>query len=271
MNLTTKSLSLCLCLAALTLASCSQVRHQSKSFGTTDLAYLQEPDRNEQESTTTWQNGAGRNYGDTRARLQLIREDLEFEDFDIDFDDNSDGRLRDFERDRTGFRAEFGRGANGGFFQVFSEKVNAPSLLVEEFTSYGIGGGVIGTPIVGHTENVEFLVPFKFEANVSVGSENVGAFDQDLWYAESSFELGFGARWLGLQSSTGVMVNSIAGLFDSDFPSTPALGGGAEISGTNFGAFFEVLYKHPNVPLMARARAIAGDIQGVMFSFGFAF
>jgi hypothetical protein len=232
---------------------------------------LQGPEQRESDSGTDLGDGAGRDYGDTRARLQLIREDIEFEDFDIDFDDGSDGRLMDFERDRTGFRAEFGRGGNGGFFQVFSEKVNAPSLLVEEFTSYGVGGGVIGTPVVGRDRTVEFLVPFKFEVDVSVGSENVGAFDQDLWYAESNFELGFGARWQGLQSSTGIMVHSLAGLFDSDLPGSPALGGGAEISGTNFGAYIEVLYKHPKVPLMARARAIAGDIQGVMLSFGFAF
>ena len=57
----------------------------------------------------------------------------------------------------------------------------------------------------------------------------------------------------------------------ADLVSSPALGGGAEISGTNFGAYLEVLYKRPNVALMARAGAIAGDIQGVMLSFGFAF
>ncbi|MGK0204532.1 MAG: hypothetical protein ACI9S9_003617, partial [Planctomycetota bacterium] len=203
-----------LCLAGLLLASCGQVRYHSKKSIDESRFALQGPDQHEPASETNWNNGSGRSYGDTRARLQLIREDLEFEDFDIDFDNGSDGRLTDFERDRTGFRAEFGRGANGGFFQVFSEKISARSLLVEEFTSYGIGGGVIGSPVVGSNRSVQFLVPFKFEANVSVGSENVGAFDQDLWYAESNFELGFGARWLGLQSSTGVMINSLAGLFD---------------------------------------------------------
>lgn len=252
------------------LASCGQVRYHPRSIAHEGTAL---------EPAAAFQEGQaprparrrGVSYGDTRARLQLVREDLEYDDLDIDFDDSTDGRLRDFERDRTAFRAEFGRGSSGGFFQIFRERVNAPSLLVEEFTNYGIGGGVIGSPVVGETRYVEFLVPFKFEANVSVGSENVGAFDQDLWYAEANFELGFGARWHGLQPSTGITANSLAGLFDSDLPSTPAFGGGAEISGTNFGAYFELLYKHPNVPLMAKVRALVGDVQGVMLAFGFAF
>lgn len=67
------------------------------------------------------------------------------------------------------------------------------------------------------------------------------------------------------------MVNGIAGLFDSDDPANPAISGGADITGTNFGAYLEVLYKHPRVPLVARIRGIAGDLSGVLLSFGFAF
>ena len=260
-----------ICLAGLILASCGQVRYHSKSSIDGGALALQGPEQDEPDSDTTQEDGSSRYYGDTRARLQLIREDIELDDFDIDFDDDSAGLLMDFERDRTGLRAEFGRVVSGGFVQVFSEKVSAPSLLIQEFTNYGIGGGVDGSPVVGRTRYIEFLVPFKFEVNVSVGSENVGVFDQNLWYAEGKFEVGFGARWLGLQSSTGIMVNSLAGLFDTDSPSSPALGGGAEISGSNVGAYFEVLYEHPDVPLMARARAIAGDIQGVILSLGFTF
>ena len=144
-------------------------------------------------------------------------------------------------------------------------------MLTEQFTNFGFGGGVAGAPAVGHNRDLEFIVPYRFEANLVFGSEAVGGFDQDIWYAESTFELGFGARIFGLQSTTGIMANSVAGWFDSDNPSNPAIGGTAELTGTNVGAYFELLYKHPRVPLMARIRGVVGDIRGVMMSFGFAF
>lgn len=260
-----------LCLAGLILASCGQFRDHSKSSTDGGAVALQEPEQDEPDSDTNREDGSSSYYGATRSRLQLIREDIELDDFDVDFDDGSAGLLMGLERDRTGFRAGFGRVASGGFVQLFTEKVSAPSLLIEEFTNYGIGGGIDGSPVLGRTRNIEFLVPFKFEVNVSVGSKNASVFDQNLLYAEGKFELGFGASWLGLQSTTGIMVNSLAGLFDTGSLSSAALGGGAEISGSNVGAYFEVLYKHPDVPLMARARAIAGDIQGIILSLGFAF
>jgi hypothetical protein len=265
-----KQTRLPICLASLLLVSCGQARDYATRPVEFGALGLQEPEHEESESYTNRDIGSSHGYDDTYTRLQLIREDIEFKDFDVDFDNGSDGTLLDFERGRGGFRAEFGQVADSSFFQVFSEKVKAPSLLAREFTNYGIGGGVIGSPIVGSSGDMEFLVPFKFEANVSYGSKNVGIYDQELWYAEGIFEVGFGARWLGLQSSAGVIVNSLVGLFDSDLPSSSALGSGTEISGSNLGAYFEVLYKHPNVPLMARVRAIAGDIQGVMLTFGFA-
>src|SRR5690606_34877598 len=86
----------------------------------------------------------GRPYSRTRVRLQLFRDDIELDEIDIEFDNGSDGKLFDVERTRTGFRAEFGRLASGGFFQVFSEKMRAPLLFTEEFTNYGFGGGVVG-------------------------------------------------------------------------------------------------------------------------------
>lgn len=213
----------------------------------------------------------GRPYGQTRVRLQLIREDIELRELDVELDNAPDFDLRDIERDRVGFRAEFGKGTTGGFFQLFTEDLRGPALLTEEFTNYGIGGGIAGSPIVGHTDTLDFVVPHRLEVNVARGSESVGGFDQDLFYIESAFEVGFGVRAFGLQGSSGIMVHSMAGLFDSDDPANISNPGDASITGTNVGAYIEVLYKHDRVPLMARVRAIAGEVRGVMFSFGFAF
>lgn len=260
-----------ICLAILLLASCGQVRDHAKRSGEFGTLALQGPEQDGPDSVTNRENGSGHDYDDTRTLLQLIHEDLAFKDFDLDFENGSDGVMTDFERERIGFRAEFGSVADGSFFQGFSENVRAPSLLVKQFTNYGIGGGVMGSPVVASSRSIEFLLPFKFEANVSFGSKNIGVYGQDLWYAEGRGEVGLGARWLGLQSSAGIMANSLVGLFDTDLPSSSVLGSRTEISGSNLGAYFEVLYKHPEVPLMVRARAIAGDIQGVILSFGLAF
>ncbi len=118
---------------------------------------------------------------------------------------------------------------------------------------------------------MDFRMPFKFEANVSFGSENVGTSSQDFGYAEGIFEVGFGVGWLGLQPSVGVLVHSIAGISDTDQLSSAVLGNISEISGYNIGGYFEVLYTHPKVPLMVRARGIAGDIEGATITFGMAF
>jgi hypothetical protein len=231
----------------------------------------QEPDDGRTNGQTQTPQPRGRPYGATRVRLQLFREGLEFDELDVEFDSGPDGKLYDIERDRFGFRAEFGSRGVGGFVQVFGEELEAEPLFGEDFDNFGIGGGVNGTPVVGRAGKVEFLVPFEFEINVAAGSESVGGFDTDLLYLDTQFDVGFGARAFGAQASTGIVINAIGALYETDDPSSAANGDPALIHGTNIGAYIEVLYKHDRVPLMARARAIVGDVSGVMLSFGFAF
>jgi hypothetical protein len=270
-----KQATLPICLASLLLASCAQSRNNSKKPVDLDAPALEQPEPDESEPEANRDTRSSYDYdydyNFTYTRLQLIREDIEFKDFDIDFENGSDGTLLDLERDRSSFRAEFGDVADSSFFQIFSEQVQAPSLLTEEFTNYGIGGGIIGSPVVDNSGSMDFRMPFKFEANVSFGSENVGIYSQDFGYAEGIFEVGFGVGWLGLQSSVGVIIHSIVGISDTDLPSSSALGNNSEISGNNIGGYFEVLYTHPKVPLMVRARGITGDIEGVTIKFGMAF
>ncbi|HEX5054687.1 MAG TPA: hypothetical protein VFZ65_23125 [Planctomycetota bacterium] len=212
----------------------------------------------------------GTPYGQTRVRLQFFREDVEFDELDVEVDNSPDVTIKDVDRDRFGFRAEFGQSA-GGFFQVFAEQMRAPALLLEEFDNFGIGGGAVGAPVVADVGPVDLIVPYRFEVDLAAGSETVSGFDEDLFYFEAMFELGFGARAFGAQMSTGVLVNSQAGWFDSDNPASVAGTDTTRITGTNVGAFFELLYKADRVPLMARVRGVVGDISGLMFSFGFAF
>lgn len=278
------------CLAALLLlAGCSQVSYQLAPRPWTVPSITQDPEgvRNESpeeqepdnqeprrrsrrtrhiDDVDVARDRPYRTYSQTRVRLQAIRENIELDDLDVDFDSAPNGSIFETERDRTGFRAELGSNG-GGFVQIFREKLRAPALLTEEFVNHGIGGGAFGTPRVGTVREMELIVPWRVEVNLVGGSERVGGSDQDLFYAESNFELGFGARAFNVQASSGLIANSIGGIFNTDLPGK----GDADISGTNVGVYFEVLYKHPRVPLMARARAIAGDVQGVMLSFGFAF
>ena len=252
--------SLCLCAAALLLGGCGQL---SRYDARPAFAAAQQPGANGAH--------AGTPYGRTKARLQFFREDLEFDELDLDFDNAPDADLLDAERDRFGFRGEFGSRSVGGFFQVFGEEFRAPSLLGEEFDMFGFGGGIAGAPQVGRAERVEFCVPLRFAINVAGGSENVGGFDGDLVYGEAVFEVGFGARAFGAQASSGIVVNSFGGLYESDDPARNSNDDPTRISGTNLGAYFEMLYKHERVPLMARIRGVVGDVSGVLVSFGFAF
>lgn len=263
----TRSRTILLAALALLSCACTQLgarRARSPAFDRQDPAPAGGGDERAVRGTP---------YGSTRARLQFFREDIEFDRLDLDFDNIPDANLYDAERDRFGFRAEFGgsRGGVGGFFQVFGEEFRAPSLIGEEFDLFGVGGGVAGAPAVGRADRVEFVVPLRFAINVAGGSENVGGFDGDLLYGESVFELGFGARAFGAQLSSGFVVNSFGGWYESDDPARHSNDDPTVMTGTNVGAWFEALYKHERVPLMARVRGIVGDVSGVLLSFGFAF
>ena len=272
-----KTTSICLSLLVLGLPSaCGQIGYQGRSPSepARGAAPASDPQQEPGPEKTGSRAGArqpGRPYAQTRARLQLFREEIEFDDLDVEVGNGADASLRDIERDRFGFRAEFGRQATAGFFQLFVEEMRAPALLLEDFDNIGLGGGAVGAPVVGDAGRVELLVPYRFEVDFVGGSESVGGFDQDLFYFEAVFELGFGARAFGAQASAGVVVDSLAGWFDSNNPASLANGDNATIMGTNVGAYAELVYKHDQVPLMARVRGIAGDVSGVMFSFGFAF
>ena len=251
-------------------AGCAQARHGGVPFASSELPRFAVGPQGDQAPRPR-ERRRGTPYGATRARLQFFREQFEFDELDVDFDGAPDADLSDPERERIGFRAEFGSNAIGGFFQVFGEEFRAPALLGEDFDMFGFGGGISGAPDVGHAGPVEFVVPVRFAINVAGGSETVNGFDADLGYLESVFEVGFGGRAFGAQLSSGLVVDSIGALYESDDPSSFANDDPAVITGTNVGVYFEGLYKHDRVPLMARARVVLGDVQGFLLSFGFAF
>lgn len=254
--------------ALLLTAACSQATLRQER---PERAVWQDPVPRRREHIDDYEPPRGRPYAHTRVRLQLFRDNVEFDELDLELDSSPDVNLRDFGRERTGFRGEFGSGQVGGFFQLFREDTESRTLFGPDMRSYGIGGGVAGAPAVGRTGPIEFAVPLRFEVDMVLGDEDTGTYDQDLFYLESRFEVGFGVRIFGLQASSGLIVDSLAGTFDSDDPANLASPGSAELSGTNIGAYVEALYKHPRVPLMASARAIVGDLQGIELTFGFAF
>jgi hypothetical protein len=267
----------CLSLSLLVLSACVQLGHPAARDSSPAESFArvvppQEPGAAvpDQPNQPMQREGQGKAYEETRARLLYFRENIELDRLDVDFDTAPDDKLRNTERDRVGFRAEFGRDA-GGFFQVFGEDFRAPRLAAEELDCFGIGGGVAGAPTVGESRQVRFVVPYRFEVDVVYGSESIAGFDEDLVYLEGMFELGFGARLFGVQASSGFQLRSLAGRFDSDNPSSPSNSDPSAISGTNVGGYVELLYKHERVPLMVRLRGLVGDISGLEFSFGFAF
>jgi hypothetical protein len=260
--------SMLLCLTS----ACSQLADRTGPPAASPSGFVHLPElapaRGQERQGVAPQKGTP--YGQTRVRLQFFREDVELDELDLDFDSGPDGSLRDVDRDRFGFRAEFGNRAAGGFFQLFGEQFAARAALGDEIDAYGIGGGVAGTPPVGRSGDVEFVVPYRFEVDLVGGSESSSGFDEDILYVEGAFDVGFGARMFGVQASSGLVMQSLVGSIDSDNPSSP-VNSDPTMSGTNVGGYLELLYKHDDVPLMARVRALVGDIRGVQFSFGFAF
>jgi len=203
--------------------------------------------------------------------VAAFHEEQELDELDVDFDNTPDGTLLNTERDRTGVRATFGTNFIGGFVNVFKEEFRAPGLLLTDFDTFGVGGGVVGAPQIGGSERLKVVVPFRYEIALAAGIEEVSGFDLEWIYYQSSLEGGIGIQFAGLQPSVGVAANSVFGLFESDNPASPANVDPAMVDGLNFGGFAEVLYQPKNAPVVGRIRAMFGEVSGVLVSFGFRF
>jgi len=249
-------LCLPIALAVLSFASCATVSSSAYKSSLANEATYNAPATTPRQQKTE------------HVRLELFRQDNEFGEIELDIDGGPTVDLRNADRDRTGFRATFGGSSTRGYFQIFVEEWDLnPSLGGFDFDLIGIGGGVSGTPTV-HTfnEDMRLILPFRGGLNIAVGENDAGGVnDADLAYLEFEGELGFGGDFYGAQPSVGVYLNSVAGIL------SPDVGPDADITGTNAGVFFQLMYKHDNFPIFGTIRAMGGDVEGALLSFGAAF
>jgi hypothetical protein len=98
------------------------------------------------------------------------------------------------------------------------------------------------------------------------------SYEADLWYAEVETEIAIGVDFHGLRPSAGGYVSTLFG--ETEFNGTvdsTEVDLDADLTATNVGFFLEVYYKNPDFPLFASARALSGDVEGVVFSLGASF
>ncbi len=248
-------LTLLLCLGTLGFASCATVPSTNTSLRS-ELSRF-----DAQESQT-------RKRRTQHARVEIFRQDIELDDIEFDPDDAPSTDLLGTDRERTGVRATFGGRTVGGFVQLFVEEWDlAPTVPGFDFDLIGVGGGVAGTPTLHEfNENARLTLPFRAGVNLAVGDNGLrGANDTTLGYLEFEGEIAIGADLYGAQPSVGIYVTSLSGIV------SPEVGADADVTGTNGGAFAQILYKHPDFPVFGSIRALGGDVEGGLLSFGVAF
>lgn len=205
------------------------------------------------------------------VRIEGFHERTELEELNVDFDAAPDITLRDTEQERTGVRAIIGNEKIAAFVQVFREEFQAPVLLQTEYGMYGVGAGVMASPQIAGSERVKVVAPIRYGFGVAAGYEEVGGWDEEWVYFQSSLEAGVGVRVIGLQPSVGIAINNFVGALESENPSSPAHDDWAVVDGVNVAGYAELLYKPDHAPVVARIRGMFGQVTGVLFSLGVVF
>lgn len=203
-----------------------------------------------------------------RIQLELFTQGLEFGEVEYQPDVGSDTTVEDVERRRFGFRGAFGKRATRGYFQVFGERWDESGFATgDEFRMFGIGGGVLGEPIVGRFEgdNIQIVLPYRAGFNIAWGDEETATVDEETAYVEFEGEFGVGVDIYGVRPMVGFYANSLAGYADVE-PS-----GNFDYDGSNLGGFLEVRVSNDEFPITSSFRILGGDVEGFMFTFGATF
>jgi hypothetical protein len=196
----------------------------------------------------------GKSYGETSVRLSAFIDELTIWKLDYDYQFGGSVSVGNTERDRVGFRAVFGSGGIGGYFQLFSEEVRQ-QFLFEPIDAFGIGGGLHGRPVAGDFDWMQITIPYKYGISLVAAVE-----DENLVYIDTDLELGVGVSIYGFNPSVGAVAQGLSGLHESNV-----------VTGFNVGPYAELLYKHDSFPLYASIRAQAGDVESTVLNVGFAF
>lgn len=244
-----------LCLVTLFAASCVAVPSASNK-----PSFLSQDATPEAEATKPQRK--------KRIRLEFFTQQDEFEEFKLDTSGGATTDVFDGDRTRTGLRATFGTSMVRGYAQIFHEDWDIDPLTAGmDFDIFGFGGGVTGSPTVHRfTDDMRLILPYRFGLNLGIGTnEFSGATETDIAYFEFEGELGIGADLYGAQPSVGIYGSAM------DASLSPDVGSNSDVTGTNTGVFFQLLYKSDNFPVHGGFRLTGGDVTGGTVSLGFGF
>jgi hypothetical protein len=206
--------------------------------------------------TATSADGAG-SPRKQRFDFSIVYTDETLGELEVDFDPPT-FTFADVDRERVGVRFAFGNPGIAGFVTPFSETWGSGV----DFDAFGVAGGIVGAPRVGNKDSaVGLLIPYLVQFGIGYGDEN----SVSLLYLDTRLEVGFGIDWKGIQPSVGLISSSIVGGLDDSILDESAL-----LTGFNLGGYAELKYKHPELGLYGRLRALFGDVEGVEASLGFA-
>ena len=204
-------------------------------------------------------------FKEARIKGEVFYEDIELGELEYDPEGAFDFDVPDIDRTRSGVRGMYGWPEMQVYVQLFVEEFASNP----EFDLFGFGAGVTGDPDVHEfSDGVSVVIPYRLGFNVTAGEEDVGATEQTLAYAEMESEVGVGIDFAGLRPSVGFYVSSISGTIEIDDNITDPE---TDFDGANAGGYAQISYKHKDVPVYGRFRALAGDVEGFVFTVGAAF
>ena len=209
-----------------------------------------------------------RDYGHrTRVQLEIFTQDIDQGEVDFEPDLGPDYTRKDVNRKRVGFRAAFGQPAVRGYVNFFGEEWERGFTTPDNFDLFGFGGGVLGEPVAASFENdnIRIVIPYRAGFNLVLGDDEDGADDEDTAYVELEAEVGVGVHLWGFRPMIGFYSTSLSGVIDNEMGATDT---STDYNGSNVGGFIELRYKHDKFPLYASLRALGGDVEGGMFTFG---
>lgn len=177
------------------------------------------------------------------------------------------------QRERIGARFAFGGETTRGFFQVFTEDWQAGSS--EGLTTYGLGGGMKGTPVIAElSPDVDLILPYRGDLSLAAGADDVNSggttYDRALVYIDLHLEAGIGIDWMGFRPSLGLAMSSLGGAFVQE-PTNTSDEFKYTLAGTNFGYFLDLFYKYADFPMYGHLRFQGGDYQMTTFGIGVKF
>jgi hypothetical protein len=198
-----------------------------------------------------------------RSHVEIMNIEQKFDKIEFRPDDGAMPSVytRDAERQRRGVRYAHGGRAVRGYVQFLVDDFEDSDGMIQNDeleASLGLGGGVVGEPVLARAGAVAFVLPYRAGINWlgspgGLGNES----DTDVRYWEGETEVSIGVEFFGVRLALGGYGSSIYGTYDDD----SASGSDGAIRAYNTGYYLEGRYKHDGFPMFIELRTSTGDVE----------